>query len=110
MIEHLPTNTVVELELADGTKITDLRTNGNNFVSDTPIEDNVFEGNLSTVKIITPEGVEEYKDLKLVQNRQFGDAYMFILAERTQAEKDKEELMQLLADIAELTLEVASNG
>lgn len=110
MIEHLPTNTVVELELADGTKITDLRTNGNNFVSDTPIEDSVFEGNLSAVKITTPEGVTEYKDLKLVQNRQFGSEYMFILAEKTPAEKEKEELMELLADIAELTLEVTSDG
>jgi hypothetical protein len=110
MIEHLPTNTVVELELADGTKLTDLRTNGNNFVSDTPIEDSVFEGNLSAVKITTPEGVTEYKDLKLVQNRQFGDVYMFILAEKTPAEKEKEELLQLIADLAELTLEVASDG
>ena len=110
MIDHLPTNTVVELELADGTKIIDLRTNGNNFVSDTPIEDSVFEGNLSNVKIITPEGVTEYKDLKLVQNRQFGDVYMFILAEKTPAEKEKEELLQLIADLAELTLEVASDG
>jgi len=110
MITHLPTDTEVEIELADGTKITNLRTNGNNFVSDTPIEDSVLEGNLSAVKITTPEGVEEYQDLKLVQNRQFGDVYMFVLAEKTPAEKEKEELMQLLADIAELTLEVASNG
>jgi hypothetical protein len=110
MITHLPTNTVVELELADGTKLENLRTNGNNFVSDTPIEDSVFEGNLSVVKLTTPDGVTEYKDLKLVQNRQFGDVYMFILAEKTPAEKEKEELLQLLADIAELTLEVASDG
>ena len=110
MIEHLPTNTVVELELADGTKLTDLRTNGNNFVSDSPIEDSVFEGNLSNVKITTPEGVTEYKDLKLVQNRQFGDVYMFVLAEKTPVEKEKEELLQLIADLAELTLEVTSNG
>jgi hypothetical protein len=110
MIEHLPTNTEVEIELADGTKLTDLRTNGNNFVSDTPIEDSVFEGNLSVVKLTTPDGVTEYKDLKLVQNRQFGDVYMFVLAEKTAAEKEKEELLQLLADIAELTLEAVSNG
>ena len=110
MIEHLPINTEVEIELADGTKLTDLRTNGNNFVSDTPIEDSVFEGNLSVVKLTTPDGVTEYKDLKLVQNRQFGDVYMFVLAEKTPAEKEKEELLQLLADIAELTLEVASDG
>lgn len=110
MIEYLPTNTVVELELADGTKLTDLRTNGNNFVSDTPIEDSVFEGNLSNVKIITPEGVTEYKDLKLVQNRQFGDVHMFVLAEKTPAEKEKEELLQLIADLAELMLEVLDNG
>ena len=106
MIEHLPTNTEVEIELADGTKLTNLRTNGNNFVSDTPIEDSVFEGNLSVVKLTTPDGVTEYKDLKLVQNRQFGAEYMFILAEKTPAEKEKEELMQLIADLAELTLEV----
>ena len=110
MIEHLPTNTEVEVELADGTKLTNLRANGNNFISDTPIEDSVFEGNLSVVKLTTPEGVTEYKDLKLVQNRQFGAEYMFILAEKTPAEKEKEELMELLADIAELTLEVASDG
>ena len=110
MIEHLPTNTVVELELADGTKLTDLRTNGNNFVSDTPIEDSAFEGNLSAVKITTPEGVTEYKDLNLVQNRLFGDVYMFILSEYTPAEKEKEERLQLIADLAELTLEVASDG
>ena len=110
MIEHLPTDTEVEIELADGTKLENLRTNGNNFVSDTPIEDSVFEGNLSNVKIITPEGVTEYKDLKLVQNRQFGAEYMFVLAEKTPAEKEKEELLQLIADIAELILEVASDG
>ena len=110
MIDRLPTDTEVEIELADGTKLENLRTNGNNFVSDTPIEDSVFEGNLSTVKITTPEGVEEYQDLKLVQNRRFGDEYMFVLAEKTSAEKKEEELMQLLADIAELTLEVASDG
>lgn len=108
MVEHLPTDAEVEVELADGTKLENLRTNGNNFVSDTPIEDSVFEGNLSNVKIITPEDVTEYKDLKLVQNRQFGDVYMFVLAEKTPAEK--EELLQLLADIAELTLEGLSNG
>ena len=110
MIDHLPTNTEGEIELADGTKLTNLRTNGNNFVSDSPIENSVFEVNLSAVKITTPEEVAEYQDLKLVQNRQFGDKHMFILAEKTPAEKEKEELMQLLADIAELTLEVASDG
>ena len=110
MVEHLPTNTEVEVELADGTRIGNLRTNGNNFVSDTPIEDSVFEDNLFTVKVATPEGTEEYEHLKLVQNRQFGDKYMFVLAEKTPAEKKEEELMQLLADIAELTLEVASDG
>ena len=110
MITHLPTNTEVEVELADGTKLTNLRTNGNNFVSDTPIEDSVFEGNLSVVKLTTPDGVTEYKNLKLVQNRQFGAEYMFALAEKTPAEKEKEELLQLIADLAELILEVASDG
>lgn len=104
MITHLPTDTEVEIELADGTKITDLRTNGSNFVSDTPIEDSVFEGNLSKVTITGPDGTAEYEDMKLIQNKQYGDEWWFVLAEKTNAEKDKETLLQLLADVAELVL------
>jgi hypothetical protein len=110
MLSSLPTNTEVELELADGTRISGLRTNGTNFVSDVPVSDSVFENNLSLVKIITPERVEEYHDLKLIQNRQFGEEYMFVLAEKNPAEREREELLQLIADLAELMLEVLDNG
>ncbi len=104
MISHLETGIEVELELADGTEIKNLAVNGNNFVSDTPIPDSTFEDNLAKVILTTPDGIEEYTDLKLIQNRQFGDEYMFVLAEKTPAEKEKEYLLQLLADLTEVVL------
>ena len=106
MISFLPTNTKVKIELADSTLIENLTVNGNNFVSDTPISNDIFEDNLSKIKVITPDDTIEFQDIKLIQNRQFGDKYMFVLAEKTQEEKEKEELLQVLADLAELTLEV----
>ncbi len=108
MLDNLETGTNVVLELEDGTVLKDLRVNGSNFVSDTPIDSAVFEDNLGVVLLLIGDEIQEYADLKLIQNRKFGDEYMFVLSEKTQAEKDKEELEQLMADIAELTLEVLS--
>ena len=92
------------IELADGTKLENLQLNGNNFISQTLVDDAVFEGNLSKVTITGPDGTAEYEDMKLIQNKQYGDEWWFVLAEKTNAEKDKETLLQLLADVAELVL------
>lgn len=109
MIEHLPTGTEVTLELADGT-VSTFTTNGNNLVSDEKIVADFSPQNLSKVTVTTPEGVTEYSDLIFVQNRKFGDEYMLCLREKTTQEKEKEELLQLMADLTELTLEVLSDG
>ena len=90
--------------LADGTKLENLQLNGNNFISQTLVSDAVFDGNLSRVTITGPDGTAEYEDMKLIQNKQYGDEWWFVLAEKTNAEKDKETLLQLLADVAELVL------
>ena len=92
------------IELADGTKLENLQLNGNNFISQTLVSDAVFDGNLSRVTITGPDGTAEYEDMKLIQNKQYGDEWWFVLAEKTNAEKDKETLLQLLADVAELVL------
>ena len=92
------------IELTDGTRLENLELNGNNFISQTLIDDAVFEGNLSEVTITGPEGAVEHYDMKLIQNKQYGDEWWFVLAEKTQAEKDREHRLQLLADVAELVL------
>jgi len=89
MISHLETGIEVELELADGTEIKNLAVNGNNFVSDTPIPDSTFEDNLAKVILTTPDGIEEYNRFETYPKQTIGDEYMFVLAEKTPAEKKK---------------------
>ena len=92
------------IELADGTIINNLQLNGNNFISDTIIDNEVFIDNLETVIITNEEGSTTYNNMKLIQNKVNGTQSWFILTEKTQEEIEKEELYQLLADLTETVL------
>ena len=43
-------NKKYSITLADGTVISDLRLNGNNYISETPLTPELFDGNCSTVR------------------------------------------------------------
>ena len=76
------------IKLADGTILDNLELNGNNFVSDEIIDDEVFEGNLGTVTITDGSGESvEYHDMVLVQNVTVNGKSWFILAEMTHEQK-----------------------
>ena len=92
------------VKLADSTELKGLELNGNNFISDTIIDDEVFKNNLDTVTITNEEGSTIYNNMKLVQNKVHGTHSWFILTEKTKDEKDKETLLQLLADLTEVVL------
>jgi len=88
------------IKLADDTEIEDLKLNGNNFVSDSEIEESMFDGNLSEVTITkhvkrhnTRTEAEEdidteetYENMELIQITQMGDEYWFILREIPEGE------------------------
>lgn len=65
--------------LADGTVIEDLALNGNNFISKTKIEEEIFEDNCSPVVISDGENTETHENMELVQITQMGEEYWFIL-------------------------------
>ena len=88
------------VKLADGTELKGLELNGNNFISNTIIDDNVFKDNLTKVIITSPEGVSEYKDMKLIQNKVYGTQSWFILAEKTKEEKEREQQEAVTAVLA----------
>ena len=92
------------IRLADNTELKGLELNGNNYISDAIINDEIFKDNLDTV-IITNENVsEEYHDMKLIQNKVYDNQSWFILVEKIEEEKEKEKLYQLLADLTETVL------
>ena len=92
------------IRLADNTELKDLELNGNNYISDTIVDDEIFENNLDVVTVTDENGSVEYHDMKLIQNKVCGAQSWFILVEKTEEEKEKEKINQLLADLAEIVL------
>lgn len=72
--------------LADGTEISNLSKNGDNYVSTAPISREIFEDNLSSVTISDGETTVEKENMELVQITQMGEEYWFVLGEITAAE------------------------
>lgn len=88
------------ITLADGTKLENLDFSGNNYIAQEIIKDSVFEGNLSKVTISDGKITNTYHDMVLIQNTTYGDGHSwFILAEKTQAQKDREEYEQTITDL-----------
>lgn len=94
---------IYNIRLADGTLISGLRLNGNNFVSMVPIEESLFEGRLSKVVISDGETETEYGPMKLIQIAKYGQEYYFILAEMTREEIEKAKLRADIDYIAMMT-------
>lgn len=92
------------VKLADGAEIKNLELNGNNFISDTIIDETLFENNLDKVTIIDSEGnIEELNNAKVIFAKVL-DRQSFILVQKTKEELEKETLYRLLADLTETVL------
>lgn len=94
-----------KITLADETRLENLRLNGNNFISDTEITADIFNGNLSKVVIEglenEQETIREYEHMELVQIVHYEDGYYFVLRELSQDELDK---IKTQADIEYLAM------
>ena len=70
------------ITLADGKTITDLRLNGNNYISGSELTEDDFAGNLSSVTISDGENEERLSNCELIQIRQFAPGeWWFIIQE-----------------------------
>lgn len=99
------------ITLANGTKLTKLELNGNNYIASSIIKDSVFAGNLGTVTITDGTTSTTYKDMVLIQNTVYDGFSWFILAEKTSedtardvSEKIITDLQMALAEVYELIL------
>lgn len=70
---------VYTITLENGTKIENLRLNGNNFISQEQIDPEIFDGNLGKVVINYGENNEVHENMGLVQVTQMGEEYWFVL-------------------------------
>ena len=87
------------IKLNNGTILTNLILNGNNFISDKIIPDDIFTDNLNEVEISDGENTQIYNDMVLVANRVIDGKSWFILAEKTPEQKEKEALEAMITDL-----------
>ena len=76
-----------------------MKLNGNNFISETPMDASIFENNLQTVHITGPNVDETFENLELASLREDGGKYWLVL--RSLSEQELKE-RSMLADIREL--------
>lgn len=73
--------------LADGTTLTDLSLNGNNFISKVALNPSTFDGNCCPVVISDGEVSENHPNMALVQiTTPVEGEYWFVLRDRTDEE------------------------
>ena len=87
------------IKLNDEIIISNLVLNGNNFISDKIISDDIFTNNLDKVEISDGESTRVYNDMMLVANRVIDGKSWFILMEKTPEQKEKEALKAIITDI-----------
>lgn len=79
-----------KIALSNGREIDDLTLNGNNFISEVEITEDIFKGGLDGVTITSSEGAEEYHEhMSLVQIEHIDGVFRFVLRDLTQYELDQ---------------------
>lgn len=78
--------TIYTVTLADGTQISNLTMNGNNFISTEAIARSVFEDNCSPVVISDGENEETHAAMSLIHLTEYEGETWFALRDVTEAE------------------------
>ena len=85
-------NKTYSITLDDGTKLTNIKLSGNNYISENEISTDTFNGKLSTVIISDGYSTTTLKDPELVQVVHYSNGYYFILRERNPEEVRQEKV------------------
>lgn len=97
------------ITLADGTKLSNLDMNGDNYVSQTEVDTSIFtEKNLTTVIISDGETTTEYADLVFIQQMKWSDGTFYLaFREKTEEERLMEKLLSNASDITDVQMALA---
>lgn len=69
---------VYTITLADGQQLTDLGLNGNNYVSQTRVDESFFKDNLSVMTVFDGETETVYHNVALVQQQEWPDGTWYL--------------------------------
>ena len=96
-----------KITLANGSELSDLKLNGNNFISESEITEDMFADNLSPVTINDGDTDDVHDNMALVQISKIGGKNAFILRDLTAAELKEIKIradIEYIAMMAEIEL------
>ena len=88
------------ITLGDGTVLSGLRLNGDNFISDSPIDPAIFEDNCSPVIISDGENEVTHENMAFVQVTPMGEEYWLVLRDMSENELRQIKMQSDIAYIA----------
>jgi hypothetical protein len=93
------------IRLADGRELKKLTKNGDNFVSETQVDESIFEYNTETVTITDEEGNETVlRNAEFIQQMEFADGFYICFREKSEMELTVTDLQEALAEVYELII------
>lgn len=98
-----------KLILADGTEIKNLTKNGDNYISDKKIDENLFKGNLSTLTITDGEETITMQNAELIQQIECDGKFWICfreLSERELKDMDMEAKIEYLAMMTDVDIDI----
>ena len=98
-----------KLILADGTEIKNLTKNGDNYISDKKIDENLFKGNLSTLTITDGEETSSMENAELIQQIEYDGKFWICfreLSERELKDIDMEAKIEYLAMMTDVDIDI----
>ena len=78
-----------KITLADGTELSNLTMNGNNFISEATLDPGIFQSNCSPVVISDGEHDETHENMELVQVTEVNGQSWFVLRDMTPKELEQ---------------------
>ena len=111
VIEVIP-ETLYIITLADGTTHENLRLNGNNYISDTEIDPNIFVNNCSPMTISDGESAETHAHAECVACREdkVEGGWWMVFRDIPQKELEEREREQRLEDLEAVLAEILGGG
>ena len=98
---------IYKITLANGSELSDLKLNGNNFISESEITEDMFADNLSPVSLSDGDTDDVHDNMALVQISKIGGKNAFILRDLTAAELKEIKIradIEYIAMMAEIEL------
>ena len=97
---------IYTITLADGTVIENLRMSGNNYISETEITEDMFDGNLSEVVISDGESETVMHNAELIQIADYGDLGWYFILREIPAEELEKQQVQANIDYLAMMLDI----